>query len=103
METLTDVVFKPLTGLGRGLSGFYNEVLSETPLLWTPVILIFTTLVLILTIFVLSGYRFKSLLFSIEPSKSNPVTHAIRNHHHQTLLSESKEPATNEIVSKKDE
>ena len=71
VETLSDVCFKPLAGLGMGISAYFNAVIGTTPFWWTPVVLILSFGLLTVLIMCLMRYRISSPFFSIEPHTSN--------------------------------
>jgi len=70
IETLSDVLFRPIAKFGHVLSDFFNVIIDRTPFIWTPVVLLLGFFLIALIIFGLLGYRFRSIFFSIEPSRS---------------------------------
>jgi hypothetical protein len=36
VETVCDVIFRPLTKLGLAVSHFFNAIIERTPTFWTP-------------------------------------------------------------------
>jgi hypothetical protein len=74
IDTLSDVCFRPLAGLGTGISAYFNAVIGTTPIWWTPVVLVLSFGLLIVLIMCLMRYRFSSPFFSIEPHTSNTLS-----------------------------
>lgn len=96
VETVSDVCFKPLTGLGMGLSGFFNAFIAGTPFIWKPVVLILGTIILVVIILTVMGYRFSSLFFTIEPTVKQAAPKPIVNS--EAVKDENRIKMTNESL-----
>ena len=71
VETISDVCFMPLAGLGKGISAYFNAIIGTTPVWWTPVVLVLAFGLLIVLMMCLMRYRISIPFVSIEPHTSN--------------------------------
>ncbi|KAI6191454.1 Chloride channel CLIC-like protein 1 [Aphelenchoides bicaudatus] len=63
-EVVTNFLMSPFSVVGIHMNKFFNDFFVDTPIYLTAVKLVFIVFVL----FYLSGYRFRSLFFTIEPT-----------------------------------
>ncbi|ESN94613.1 hypothetical protein HELRODRAFT_164478 [Helobdella robusta] len=74
--TFAKFFLEPFEYLGEAIKKLFLSALNGVPFFLQPFILVFIVFMIALIVFVCSGYRFRSLLFNIEPSRAISISSA---------------------------